>query len=113
MSKRFRSARTPDTSAAAFDSRPGRRAGRPLDDAELERRELARRSSAGVEVTLSWHPRLDELIVSVHDECHGAHFEVRAQRSLALDVYYHPYAYAHLAGVDEAEGHVPRGDHEL
>ena len=56
-----------------------------------ERRELARRSSAGVDVTLYWHPTLDELIVSVWDE---RHFEIRPQRYLALDVYHHPYAYA-------------------
>jgi hypothetical protein len=47
-----------------------------------------------VDVTLYWHPALDELIVSVYDERDGAHFEIRPQRSLALDVYYHPYAYA-------------------
>jgi hypothetical protein len=63
-----------------------------------ERRELARRFSAGVDVTLYWHPTLDELIVRVCDERHGAHFEIHPQRDLALDVYYHPYAYADLAG---------------
>jgi hypothetical protein len=59
-----------------------------------ERRELAHRSSASVDVTLYWHTTLDELIVSVRDKRHGAHFEIRPQRYLALDVYYHPYAYA-------------------
>jgi len=58
-----------------------------------ERRELAHRSGADVDVTLYWQPALDELIVSV-SERQGGHFEVRPQRSLALDVYYHPYAYA-------------------
>jgi hypothetical protein len=102
MSKTFESARSPDTSAGAFDSRPERRERRPLANAESERRELACRSSAGFEVTLYWHPTLDELIVSVHER-HGAHFEIRPQRSLALDVYYHPYAYADLAGEYETE----------
>jgi hypothetical protein len=74
-----------------------------LANAESERRELARRSSAGVDVTLYWHPSLDELIVSVHDERHGAHFEIRPPRYLALDVYYHPYAYADLEAVYEKE----------
>jgi hypothetical protein len=64
-----------------------------------ERRELARRSGAGVEVTLYWHPTLDELIVCVWDDHHGAYFEIRPQRYLALDVYYHPYAYADLEDV--------------
>ena len=86
MSKSFRSARSP-----------------MLADVESERRELARRSSAGVDVTLYWHPTLDELIVCVCDERHGAHFEIRPQRYLALDVYYHPYAYADLADVYEKE----------
>src|SRR5260221_12737834 len=88
MRSSLKSARSPDSSAGAF---------------EPERRELARRSSAGVDVTLYWHPTLDELIVRVCDERHGAHFEIRPQRYLALDVYYHPYAYADLAGVYEKE----------
>jgi hypothetical protein len=51
---------------------------------------LARRSCAGVDVTLYWHPAPDELIVGVWDEPRGAHFEIRPQRYLALDAYYHP-----------------------
>jgi len=85
MSKSFRSARSPDTSARAFDSIPERRG--------------CCRSSAGVDVTLYWHPTLDELIVCVCDERHGAHFEIRPRRYLALDAYYHPYAYADRAEV--------------
>ena len=77
MSKSFRSARSPDTSAGAFDGRPARLARRPFPNSDSERRELARRSSAGVDVTLYWHPTLDELIVRVCDERHGAHFEIR------------------------------------
>ena len=68
-----------------------------------ERRELAHRSSAGVDVTLYWHPTLDELIVSVRDKRHGAHFEIRPQRYLALDVYYHPYAYTEFEDVYERQ----------
>jgi hypothetical protein len=64
-----------------------------------ERRELAHRSSAGVDVTLYWHPLLDELIVCVCDKRLDAHFEIRSARSLALDVYYHPYTYADLEDV--------------
>ena len=103
MSTRFKPASSPDGSAGAFDSRLERRAHRPLANAESERRELAHRSSAGVDVTLYWHPTLDELTVSVYDERHGAHLEIRPQRSLALDVYYHPYAYADPACVSEKE----------
>ena len=68
-----------------------------------ESRELAHRSGAGVDVTLYWNPVLDELIVCVCDERHGAHFEIRPARYLALDVYYHPYAYANLEDVYEKE----------
>ena len=82
MRKSLIPARSPYSSAGAYES---------------QRRELARRSSAGVDVTLYWHPTLDELIVCVWDERHGAYFEIRPQRYLALDVYHHPYAYADLA----------------
>ena len=88
MRKSLKSARSPASSAGVFES---------------ERRELARRSSAGVDVTLYWHPTLDELIVCVSDERQGAYFEIRPQRYLALDVYHHPYAYAYLADRYERE----------
>ena len=103
MSKNVRSARSPDTSAGAVDSRPERRARCTSRNAQSGRRELARRSSAGVDVTLYWHPTLDELIVCVWDERHGAFFEIRPQRYLALDAYHHPYAYADLADEYEPE----------
>ena len=103
MSKSFKSPRSPDTSAGAFDSRRERRVHCPVANAESERRELARRSSAGVDVTLYWHPTLDELIVCVCDKRHGAPFEIRPPRHLALDVYYHPYAYADLEDGYEME----------
>ena len=103
MSQSFKSARSAVSFAGAFDRRPERRARCPVANAESERRELARRSSAGVDVTLYWHATLDELIVCVCDERHGAHFEIRPQRHLALDVYYHPYAYADLEDVYEKE----------
>jgi hypothetical protein len=103
MSKSFKPAMSPDSFAAAFDSRPKRSARCPLPNRESECRELARRSSAGVDVTLYWHPTLDELIVSVCDTRDGAHFEIRPPRYLALDVYYHPYAYADLDDAYERE----------
>ena len=66
-------------------------------------RELAHRSSDGVDVTLYWHATLDELIVSVRDRRYGTHFEIRPQRHLALDAYYHPYAYADFEDLCETE----------
>jgi hypothetical protein len=62
MSTSFRSARHPDTSAGTFDSRLELHGGCPMPDAESESRELHRRSSAGVDVTLCWHPTPDEPI---------------------------------------------------
>ena len=76
-----------------------------------ERRELARRSGAGVDVTLYWHPTLDELIVSVYDERRGTYFEIRPQRHLALDVYHHPYAYAGRAEAHKKVRLSARGAH--
>jgi hypothetical protein len=89
MRKSFKSARSPDSSDGAFG--------------ESERRELARRSSAGVDVTLYWHPALDELIVRICDERHGAYFRSALSATWPLDVYYHPYAYADLEDVVEKE----------
>lgn len=86
MRSTFKSARSPDSSTGAF---------------ETERRELARRSSAGVDVTLYWHPALEELTVRVSDHRQGAYFEIRPQRHLALDAYNHPYAYADVALISE------------
>jgi hypothetical protein len=68
-----------------------------------QHRELAHRSSDGVDVTLYWHTTLDELIVSIRDRRYSTHFEIRPQRHLALDVYYHPYAYADFEDVYERE----------
>jgi hypothetical protein len=56
-------------------------------------RELAHRSNNGVNVTLSWRPETDELLVSVFDERSDEYFEIQPHREFALDVYYHPYAH--------------------
>jgi hypothetical protein len=62
-------------------------------------RELAHRVNDGLEVTLFWHPATDELKVCVCDQRRGAYLEIRPQRHLALDVFYHPYSYAPASGV--------------
>jgi hypothetical protein len=56
-------------------------------------RELAERFDHGLEVTLLWHPARDELTVHGRDHRTGARFEIRPERHLALEVYYHPYSY--------------------
>jgi hypothetical protein len=57
-------------------------------------RELAHRTTDGLEVTLFWCERTDELTVRVSDERTGAYFELDADADKALDVFYHPYSYA-------------------
>ena len=103
MSKRLKSARSPDTSVCAFPSNPAKRPRPPMPRVESERRELASRSNNGIDVTLNWHPALDELTVCVRDQRNSAYFEIHPQRNKALDVYNHPYAYADFAHVYQRE----------
>ena len=103
MSNQVRSATGPDTLAGAFHDSRAQRTRVPEPQVESERRELSHRSNGGIDVTLYWHPTLDELTVCISDERYGVYFEIRAQRDLALDVYNHPYAYAEFAHV-RAEG---------
>ena len=65
------------------------------EQSTTQRTELAQRSSDGLEVTLVWVYGNDEdkTVVSVHDERDGTSFEIPVERHLALDVYYHPFAY--------------------
>jgi hypothetical protein len=72
-------------------------------DIDTHFRELASRSNNGVNVTLSWDAETDELLVYVYDERRGAYFEIQPERDIALDVYYHPYAYVGY-GDDELAG---------
>ena len=60
-------------------------------------RELAHRSSGGIDVTLLWNDETDELVVTAFDWSNGELLELPAARERALDVFHHPYAYAALA----------------
>jgi hypothetical protein len=60
-------------------------------------RELAHRTTDGVEVSLLWNAGDDSLRVVVVDARAGTAFEVDAPSDNALDVFYHPYAYAREA----------------
>jgi hypothetical protein len=62
-------------------------------------RELAHRTTDGLEVTLFWRETTSELSVSVSDERSGAYFELATEPHEALDVFYHPYSYAAFKGV--------------
>lgn len=64
--------------------------------------ELAHRTSDGIDVTLVWvhGDGDDKTVVSVYDSRKGAYFEIPTERRLALDVYYHPFAYRDFSSVD-------------
>ena len=57
-------------------------------------RELAAREGDGIHVTLLWHPHENALTVSVEDTHAGRRFRLAVAPDRALDVFYHPYAYA-------------------
>jgi hypothetical protein len=62
------------------------------------RRELAYRSSNGIDVFLLWCPADDSLAVVVIDETADS-FELAVSSSEALDVFDHPYAHAAFRGI--------------
>ena len=70
--------------------------------ATTTRTDLAHRSSDGVDVTLAWAREAgkNRVVVSVCDRLGGAYFEIPAEPYLALDVYYHPFAYRDFSTVD-------------
>jgi hypothetical protein len=59
--------------------------------------ELACCASDGLEVTLFWHVVTDRLTVC--GQRRGTYFEIRPEPHQALDVFYHPYAYASFSTV--------------
>lgn len=61
--------------------------------------ELLVREADGIEVSLLWWRQTDTLAVVVNDERLGESFEVAAPCEKALDVFYHPFAYAAAQGV--------------
>jgi hypothetical protein len=66
------------------------------------RTELAYRASGGLEVTLFWvqGDGEDSAVVCVRDGCEGACFEIPTDAYLALEVYYHPFAYRDVSTVE-------------
>jgi hypothetical protein len=62
------------------------------------RRELAYRSTNGIDVFLLWCPADDSLAVVVIDE-NADSFELVVSAADALDVFEHPYAHAAFRGV--------------
>jgi hypothetical protein len=61
--------------------------------------ELAERTGDGVAVSLLWRREDNRLKVAVYDTTTGAQFELDAHPENALDVFYHPFAYAAFNGL--------------
>jgi hypothetical protein len=59
-----------------------------------ERRELAHRTSDGIEITLSWSKPSNQVTISVVDTRSDEALEFEVDGSAALDAFNHPYAYA-------------------
>jgi hypothetical protein len=88
---------------------PGRWKSRPIDydlmETEMNEtttRELAARTSDGIDVALLWYTGTNRLEVRVEDSCTGELFALDVDHHDALDVFEHPYAYAAFRGVDYA-----------
>ena len=56
-------------------------------------KELAYRNQNGLEVTLLWDPRSNEVSVEVVDHLDNTGFCLPIAGHLALDAFHHPYAY--------------------
>jgi hypothetical protein len=59
-----------------------------------ERRELAHRTSDGIDVTLFWSESTNRITLEVLDSRSGERLEFDVDRPAALDAFNHPYVYA-------------------
>ena len=62
--------------------------------AGTEQRELAHRTTNGIDVTLLWTESTNTVAVAVLDTHSGEELEFEVDGSHALDAFNHPYAYA-------------------
>jgi hypothetical protein len=74
-----------------------------MSNTTFTRRELAHRTSDGIEVSLYWDKVGDTLTLEVYDAKLEEYFEIEVPRDRALDAFHHPYAY--LAAADALELH--------
>jgi hypothetical protein len=61
---------------------------------DLFPQELDSRSADGIEVSLLWHKRTNQVTVAVNDAASGNVFQLAVEPHTALDAFHHPYAYA-------------------
>jgi hypothetical protein len=66
----------------------------PMSTTTTSLRELAHRAHNGLEVTLLWDPRADDVLIDIIDEHIGSSFLYAVPRDAALDAFHHPYVYA-------------------
>jgi hypothetical protein len=78
-----------------------------ITTAFTERRELAHRTSDGIEVTLFWTKASYRITVAVLDARSDEALEFEVDGADALDAFKHPYAYAATGGADDIA--TPRG----
>ena len=67
------------------------------------RRELAHRASNGIEVSLFWDARSNDVSIEVLDGRDESAFELHVDAKSALEAFYHPYAYRAFLGMDLAQ----------
>jgi len=67
------------------------------------RRELARRVSRGLEVTLYWSPHDDSTSIEVCQPASEETFAFAVAREQALDAFYHPFAHLPATTSDLAQ----------
>ena len=65
-----------------------------IASAATERRELAHRSTDGIDVTLLWTQSSNVVTIAVIDSHSGEELEFEVDGRYALDAFNHPYAYA-------------------
>ena len=75
--------------------------------------ELAQRTGDGIVVSLLWSKAENVLRVSIANTQTGEEFELEAHPENALDVYYHPYAYAAYRGLDYGAARPAASDEAL
>jgi hypothetical protein len=71
-----------------------RQGGTEMTSTAAERRELAHRTSDGIEITLFWSKSSSQVTIAVLDIRSDEALEFDVDGRVALDAFNHPYAYA-------------------
>jgi hypothetical protein len=74
-----------------------------IASAATPRRELAHRSTNGIEVTLVWTESTNTVAIAVLDTHSGEEVEFEVDGCRALDAFNHPYAYAATVRLHSAQ----------